>query len=95
MPKGEVMHNKYVVFLDEISKWIMRDHQYLDFQKAFDKMQHQVLLFSLKAHGIDWIENNSQKTACCSRWGGFKLEISLEYGTSRISIMTFIILNIY
>ena len=34
---------------------------YLDFQKAFDKVPHQRLLFKLKAHGIgdgitDWIE---------------------------------------
>ena len=38
----------------------------------------------------DW-----QKTACCSRWGCFQLEISFEWGTTRISIRTFIILNIY
>ena len=36
-----------------------------------------------------------QKTACCSRWRSFKLEISFEGGTTRISIRTFIILNIY
>ena len=34
---------------------------YLDFQKAFDKVPHQILLLKLKAHGvgegiIDWIE---------------------------------------
>ena len=37
------------------------DITYLDFQKAFDKVQHQRLLLKLKAHGIgdgiiDWIE---------------------------------------
>ena len=32
---------------------------------------------------------------CCSRWGGFKLEISFEWCTTRISIRTFINLNIY
>ena len=31
----------------------------------------------------------------CSRWGSFKLEISFEWGTTRISIRTFIILNTY
>ena len=36
-----------------------------------------------------------QKTACCSKWGGFKLENSFQWGTSRMSIGTFIILNIY
>ena len=37
------------------------DVVYLDFQKAFDKVQHQSLLHKLKAHGIgndviNWIE---------------------------------------
>ena len=36
-----------------------------------------------------------QKTACCSRWRSFKQEISFEWSTTRISIRTFIILNIY
>ena len=52
-------------FLEEITKWIdvgsPVDTIYLDFQKAFDKVPHQRLLFKLKAHGIgdsitDWIE---------------------------------------
>ena len=35
--------------------------EYLDFQKAFDKVPHQILLLKLKAHGIgngviNWIE---------------------------------------
>ena len=29
---------------------------------------------------------------CCSRWGGFKLKISFERDTTRISIRTFIFL---
>ena len=56
-------------------------------------MPHQRLLLKLKAHGIrngliDWIK----------QWltdrRHFKLEISFEWGTTRISIRTFIILNI-
>ena len=52
-------------FLEEITKWIdvgsPVDIIYLDFQKAFDKVPHQILLLKLKAHGIgdsitDWIE---------------------------------------
>ena len=44
-------------------------------------MPHQILVGKLKARGItdgiiDWIEKNWQK--CCSRWGGFKLEIVLS-----------------
>ena len=51
--------------LEEITKWIDQgwpvDINYLDFQKAFDKVPHQRLLLILKAHGIgdsliDWIE---------------------------------------
>ena len=74
---------------------------YLDFQKGFDKVPHKSLLLKLKAHGIvdgiiDWIEQwLTDRRACCSRWRGFKLEISFEWGTTRISIRTFIILNIY
>ena len=52
-------------FLEEITKWIDEgspvDIIYLDFQKAFDKVPHQRLLFKLKAHDIgdvmiDWAE---------------------------------------
>ena len=48
-----------------MTKWIDEgspvDIIYLDFQKAFDKLPHQRLLLTLKAHGIgdgiiDWIE---------------------------------------
>ena len=59
------MLNKYVMFLEEITKWrdegLLVDFIYLDFQKALDKVPHQSLLLKLKAHrtgdGItDWIE---------------------------------------
>ena len=48
-----------------ITKWIDEGspvYIYLDFQKAFDKVPHQLLLLKLKAHGIGdgiivWIEN--------------------------------------
>ena len=52
-------------FLEEITKCIDVGSPvniiYLDFQKAFDKVPHQILLCKLKAHGIedsitDWIE---------------------------------------
>ena len=58
------MLNKYIVFWKK-SLWIDEgspvDIVYLDFQKAFDKVSHQLLLLKLKAHGIrdgiiDWIE---------------------------------------
>ena len=59
------MLNKYVMFLEEITKCIDEgspvDIIYLDFQKAFDKVPYQRLELKLKAHGIgdsiiDWIE---------------------------------------
>ena len=59
------MLNKYVMFLEEITKWIDEgspvDIIYSDFQKAFDKVPHQILLLKLKVHSIgdgtiDWIE---------------------------------------
>ena len=57
IPKSEVMLNRYVMFLEEITtKWIDEgspvDIIYLDFQKAFDKVPHKKLLLNLKAHGI-------------------------------------------
>ena len=66
IPKSEVMLNKYVIFFwEEITKWLDEgspvDIINLDFQKAFDKVPHQILLLKLKAHGIgdgiiNWIE---------------------------------------
>ena len=64
IPKIEVMLKKHVMFFEDITKWIDEESSvdivYLDFQKAFDKVPHQRLLFKLKAHGvgegiIDWI----------------------------------------
>ena len=52
-------------FLEEITKWVDDgspvDVLYLDFQKAFDKVPHQILISKLKSHGmenslINWIE---------------------------------------
>ena len=52
-------------FLEEMTKWVDDgspvDVVYSDFQKAFNKVQHQRLLLKLKAYGIDndvinWIE---------------------------------------
>ena len=52
-------------FFEEITKWVDDgspvDVIYLDFQKAFDKVPHQRLIFKLKSHGmgisiINWIE---------------------------------------
>ena len=59
------MPNKFVIFFEEITKWVDDgspvDVIYLDFQKAFDKVPHQRLILKLKSHGmgnsiINWIE---------------------------------------
>ena len=59
------MLNKYVMFLEDVTKWLDEgspvDIIYLDFKKAFDKVPHQRLLLKLNAHGIgngmiNWIE---------------------------------------
>ena len=59
------MLNKYVMFLDDVTQWVDKgspvDIIYLDFKKAFDKVPHQRLLLTLRAHGvgngmINWIE---------------------------------------
>ena len=53
------------MFLEDITKWVDYglpvDVVYLNFQKAFDKVPHQRLLFKLKAYGIgermiNWIQ---------------------------------------
>ena len=52
-------------FFGEITQWVGAgssvDVVYLDYQKAFDKVPHQILILKLKAHGIgndviNWIE---------------------------------------
>ena len=59
------MPNKFVLFFEEITKWVDKGSPveviYLDFQKAFDKVPHQRLILKLKSHGmgnsiINWIE---------------------------------------
>ena len=50
------MPNKFAMFLEEITKWVDEgspvDVIYLDFQKAFDKVPHQRIMFKLKSHGM-------------------------------------------
>ena len=59
------MPNKFVMFFEEIIKWVDEgspvDIIYLNFQKAFDKVPIQRLTLKLKSHGmgnsiINWIE---------------------------------------
>ena len=59
------MPNKFVMFLEEITKWVDDgspvDVIYFDFQKAFDKVPHQRLIIKLNARCmgnsiINWVE---------------------------------------
>ena len=64
------MPNKFVCFLEEITKWVDDgspvDVIYLDFQKAFDKVPHQRLILKLKSHGmgnsiVNWLTDRRQR----------------------------------
>ena len=50
------MSNTFVIFFEEIIKWVVEgspvDVTYLDFQKAFDKVPHLRLILKLKSHGM-------------------------------------------
>ena len=65
VPKSKIIPNKFVMFLEEITKWVDDgspiDVIYLDIQKTFDKVPHQRLMLKLKSHGkgngiSNWIE---------------------------------------
>ncbi len=51
VPRSKIMPNKCVMFFEEITKWVDEgssiDVIYVDFQKAFDKVPHQRLIFKL------------------------------------------------
>ena len=83
------MLNKYVMFLEEITKWIDEgspvDIIYLDFQKAFDKVPHQRLLLKLKAHGIgegiidlikQWLTDRRQRVVVDGKVSNWKSVLS-------------------
>ena len=78
------MLNKYVmVFWEEITKRIDKgspvDIIYLDFQKGFDVVPHQILLLKLKAHGY---YNNGPNTDPC----GTPIETDFQFETSPSTI---------
>ena len=92
--------------LEEITKWSDKgspvDIMYLDFQKAFDKVPHQRLLLKLKAHDVgdgiidwkeQWLTDRRQRFVLDGEVSNCKSVF--KWGTTRLSIRTFIILNIY
>ena len=63
--KARYCLTNFICFFEEITKWVDEgspvDIIYLDFQKAFDKVPHQRIIFKLKSHCIginiiNWIE---------------------------------------
>ena len=46
-------------FFEEITKWVDEGSPvnviYLDFQKAFHKVPHQILILTLKSHGMETV----------------------------------------
>ena len=100
------MLNKYVMFLEDVTKWVDEgspvDIIYLDFKKAFDKVPHQRLLLKLKAHGIgngmiNWIEkwliDRRQRVVVDGEVSNWKAVLS---GVPQGSVLgTYFILNIY
>ena len=55
VPKSKVMSNQFLMFLEEITKWADDGSPvhvvYLDFQNAFNKVSHQILLLDRKSTG--------------------------------------------
>ena len=58
----------------------------MDFQKAFDKVPHQVKIpwYRNQYNKLDRAMPYRQETKRSGRWGGFKLETSFEWGATRI-----------
>ena len=76
------------------------DVVYLDVQKAFDKVPHQILLLKLKAHGIGndvinwiekWLTHRRQRVIVDGEISNWKS----EWGTTGISIRPYTVFNIY
>ena len=94
-------------FFEEITKWVDEGSpvdviNYLDFQKAFNKVPHQRLILKLKSHGmgnsiIDWIEQwlTDRRQRVVVDGEVSTLEISLEWGAPRICTRAYFIFGIH
>ena len=92
-------------FFEEITRWVDVGSPvgvvYLDFQKAFDKVPHQRLVFKLKAHGIGndvinckekWLTHIRQRVIVDGEISNWKSVLS---GVSQGSVLGPILFLIY
>ena len=88
-------------FFEEITKWVDDVSPvyvvYLDFQKGFDKVPHQILLLKLKAHGIGndvinwiekWLTHRKQRVIVDSEISNWKSVLS---GVPQVSVLGLIL----
>ena len=106
VPKSKGMSNQYLMFLEEITKWVDDespvDVVYLDSLKVFDKVPHQKLLLILKTRFIGndvinwiekWLTHRRQRVIVDGDISNWKS--CFEWGTTGISIRTYSLLYIY
>ena len=89
------MSNQSLMFLETISKWVEDgspvDVVYLDFQKAFDKVQHQRLLLKLKKKE-KWPTHGRQRVIVDGEISNWKSVLS---GVPQGSVLGHILFLIY
>ena len=103
--KAKYCLTNLICFFEEITKWVDEGYPvdiiYLDFQKAFDKVQHQRLILNLKSHGIgiiiiNWIEklltDRRQRVVVDGEVSNWKLVLS---GVPQASVLGSILFCIY
>jgi hypothetical protein len=76
---------------------------FLDIRKAFDSIDHEILLEKLKFNGITWVEHDWFESHLTSRnqqkfVNGFlstKKEIICAWNTSRVNSRSLVVFNLY
>ena len=94
-----------LVFMEEVTNYLDSGYPvdviYLDFQKAFDKVQYQRLLMKLAAHGLggdilqwigNWLSNRKQRVVFNGQYSGWRDVLS---GVPRGSVLGPILFVLY